>query len=303
MNAADASKMRHYDDNWTSHLARLCAWRGGAWQAEQGIKDQVKDALEHGASPSAALKWVCMNSSVGMFDVLVTYGLCADHVRQARGCEMLREACFSSRTAIALRLLDLGLTADDLAPRKCMALFGACSIGNIEIVEALLRVVTLEVLRDADEADNAPLVAACEYGQIEVVRRLVEFGLTVEDMRAHRGAAMIRACRGGHAAVVDYLLGHGVAIPGDRTVARCNSPHILTRLLALGARPSPEALESLARAEDLDPAAVARVLDVWGGSAELAESEDLITVRTARRWGAVKAAALGLVAPPDVDMG
>jgi ankyrin repeat protein len=107
----------------------------------------------------------------------------------------------------------------------------------------------LDLVRDAlqdpkvdhDDKRNNPLRIVCEYGQLDVVKLLLnEYGINIS---AHDNTALFAACRKGHARIVKYILSHPDFNPHDVSKAFL-SPSVWThadviRLLLLDPRFDP----------------------------------------------------------------
>ena len=57
----------------------------------------------------------------------------------------------------------------------------------------------------SEEDDMTALMCACERGNVDVVRLLVDRGASINHVGA-RGTALTRACEGGHLDVIQFLI-------------------------------------------------------------------------------------------------
>eukprot|EP00981_Chlorochromonas_danica_P007269 scaffold1624_cov233-Ochromonas_danica.AAC.2 len=80
--------------------------------------------------------------------------------------------------------------------------------GHVEVVDILLN-DNRTVVNQVDEYKRTPLFAACQYGHVEVVRKLLKHKQVKGDINKadkSRRSPFYMACRGGHEEVVDILL-------------------------------------------------------------------------------------------------
>ena len=109
-------------------------------------------------------------------------------------------AIFASNQAVAL-----------LTPRCCLdALYAACASGHVGVVNQLLSLRNSLQFDPAADACSA-LHLACQYGHAPIVHVLLNVGL---DPNSQNGSAVCTAAAGGHAAVMEALLG----VTGERQV-------------------------------------------------------------------------------------
>lgn len=59
-------------------------------------------------------------------------------------------------------------------------------------------------------------VYACHAGRLDLVKPLVEKGLTVDDIRSYGNEPMMHACRNGHLDIVKYLISKGLSLDDVR---------------------------------------------------------------------------------------
>lgn len=150
------------------------------------------------------------------------------------------QACATGRHSIAQQIVGSFEVAEWCVPHIFeWALDAACESGNPELiswlitefkpvvrtahllvaigsgqpgaVRALLRACSLEVVRgtllaQSDTFENEPLQRACAGGNLEIVHLLMGFGLTEADVRSCDDAPLIAAARGGHTAIIVWLL-------------------------------------------------------------------------------------------------
>lgn len=167
--------------------------------------ETVADLLAHGANPNARdeLGSTALHAAIGserVMKVLLSGG--ADPGLALRG----------GATPLELAVLAGGPGVADLLLERDggLTLYVACVIGRPDFVrEAITRdPATL----DADcsvHVGITPLMVAAQYGQLEVVRVLVEAGARINYDDARRTTPLHAAAEGGNIEVARFLLEHG----------------------------------------------------------------------------------------------
>lgn len=144
-------------------------------------------------------------------------------------------------------------------------------------------------LRDGDVADAARL------GDLEAVRRLVQLGLNINGRDAQGCTALLRAAGGGHAALVEWLLGQGAdtalaartgATPLSAAVS-ARREAIVARLIAAGAgvdQVLPGAITPLMIAAALGFDAIVQALLIRGANAAFNDEQGNTALHAAAQF-------------------
>ena len=175
-----------------------------------------------------------------LIDRLLEIGVDAD-ARDARGMTALHLAAALAREGVLKTLVRHGAAIDARAQDGQTPLGVALASGRRDLADWLdWRGWPLprRMLQPAD------LPAAAMAGDVDAVRRLLDLGLPLEAVDAQGCTALLRACGGGHQAVVDLLLARGahpqhVANTGATPLSAAVSMRhveIVDRLLAAGAQ-------------------------------------------------------------------
>ncbi len=110
----------------------------------------------------------------------------------------------------------LNLNIEDRRSDDNFALFLASNNGHLEVVKFLIdNGLTLEDIRNQD---NFAFRWASFSGYLEVVKYLINQGLTLEDIRSHDNEAFRWASNNGHLEVVKYLIDKGLTLEDIRSI-------------------------------------------------------------------------------------
>src|SRR5690606_23482274 len=228
-------------------LARFLAGCGGNGDRNgRGLEAFALNLLDHGADAagtsvdgdpaltlSIQLGWHALTTR------LVERGVGLD-LRDARGMTALHLAAALGREQALKLLLQHGAVHDVRAEDGQTPLGVALSSGRRDLADWLdWRGWPLP--RRALQADDVP--AAAIAGDADAVRKLLDLGLPVDAVDTQGCTALLRACGGGHRAVVELLLERGadpqhVAHTGATPLSAAVSMRqveIVDRLLAAGA--------------------------------------------------------------------
>ncbi|MDH5831621.1 ankyrin repeat domain-containing protein [Luteimonas sp. M1R5S18] len=228
-------------------LARFLAACVAGDQAGRALELCALELLEAGADPFASspagdppLSLAVHLGWDRLIERLLAIGVDAD-ARDARGMTALHLAAALAREDVLKTLVRHGATIDMRAQDGQTPLGVALASGRRDLADWLdWRGWPLprRVLQPAD------LPAAAMAGDADAVRRLIDLGLPVEAVDGQGCTALLRACGGGHPAVVDLLLARGaqpqhVAHTGATPLSAAVSVRqieIVDRLLAAGAQ-------------------------------------------------------------------
>ncbi|MGJ4802815.1 ankyrin repeat domain-containing protein [Luteimonas sp. SDU82] len=228
-------------------LARFLAACVKGDQAGRTLEQSALDLLEQGADPFAAspagdppLSLAVHLGWNRLIERLLAIGVDAD-ARDARGMTALHLAAALAREDVLKTLVRHGAAVDVRAQDGQTPLGVALASGRRDLADwldwrgwALPR----RVLQPAD------VPAAAMAGDADAVRRLIDLGLPVDSVDPQGCTALLRACGGGHRAVVELLLARGanpqhVAHTGATPLSAAVSMRqgeLVERLLAAGAR-------------------------------------------------------------------
>jgi ankyrin repeat protein len=213
--------------------------------------------------------------------------------RDARGTTALILACSLGQEDSVRRLVAHGAQPGTRAADGQTALGLALSSGRREIAHWLdwpRWPLPRRALRDAD------LPAAAQEGDAAAVARLLDLGLSIDARDAQGCTALLRACGGGHLALVDELLARG-ADPAlaARSGATCLSAALSMRhdavvqsLLARGAAPDqalPGGITPLMVAAALGLSKGAQALLAHGADARLRDDDGGSALHAAAQFG------------------
>ncbi|MDH5835183.1 ankyrin repeat domain-containing protein [Luteimonas kalidii] len=228
-------------------LARFLAACVAGDQAGRALEQCALDLLEAGADPFAPspagdppLSLAVHLGWDRLIQRLLAIGVDAD-ARDARGMTALHLAAALAREDVLKTLVRHGATIDMRAQDGQTPLGVALASGRRDLADWLdWRGWTLP--RRALQPSDLP--AAAMTGDADAVRRLIDLGLPVEAVDGQGCTALLRACGGGHPAVVDLLLARGaqpqhVAHTGATPLSAAVSVRqieIVDRLLAAGAQ-------------------------------------------------------------------
>ncbi|MGY1408236.1 ankyrin repeat domain-containing protein [Luteimonas sp. A611] len=228
-------------------LARFLAACVAGDQAGRALEQCALDLLERGADPFAAspagdppLSLAVHLGWDRLIERLLVIGVDAD-ARDARGMTALHLAAALAREDVLKTLVRHGAAVDVRAQDGQTPLGVALASGRRDLADWLdWRDWPLprRVLQPSD------LPAAAMAGDADAVRRLIELGLPVDAVDAQGCTGLLRACGGGHRAVVELLLSRGanpqhVAHTGATPLSAAVSMRhgeLVDRLLAANAR-------------------------------------------------------------------
>ena len=126
-------------------------------------------------------------------------------------------ACYKDGTdttlAMVRALLDAGADPNITDSRGKTPLHGACWIGRVQIVKALLDAnANVNATSNSKNGNTTPLLVACTRGHSKIMRMLLEKGADRKSKYMSFGRAMHCACLNGHIAAVRTLLDHGAGL-------------------------------------------------------------------------------------------
>ncbi|MCR6663155.1 MAG: ankyrin repeat domain-containing protein [Luteimonas sp.] len=227
-------------------LARFLAACIGGDRAGRGLEQFSLDLLEHGADAKGvpedgdpALSLAIHLGWSRLVDALIDRGVDLD-ARDARGMTALHLAAALGREPALKALVLRGASPDVRAADGQTPLGVALASGRRDLADWLdWRGWALP--GRALQAEDVP--AAAIAGDADAVRKLVDLGFAVDAPDAQGCTALLRACGGGHRAVVELLLERGadpqhVAHTGATPLSAAVSMRqgeIVERLLLAGA--------------------------------------------------------------------
>ncbi len=171
----------------------------------------VDDLLSHGADPNGADDW----GSGPLFRAVNSLEL----TRQLLDHNANPKATDSKGVSIldcAAQYPDSGVAKELIARGATMSLFSACILGDQAFVKSEIeRDPTLVNAILPSEHDSTPLYKACEYGQVEVVRVLLDAGASMSIPRHDGFTALHMAASSGSVPTARLLVEHGALITAD----------------------------------------------------------------------------------------
>ena len=170
--------------------------------------DDVNITDSEGNSP---LHIACEHNQVGVVDLLVTGYYCDQLVRQCGYYGVnelpLHLACAQSLDAVKLLAVDccyLEVVSQGLTPFHV-----ACKHNQLDIVQYLFKKLKGEVGCLVESTKLHPLQLACEMGNVEIVKCLIENGMNSSVKSSDGNAPLHMACSSGSFEVVQYLIDSG----------------------------------------------------------------------------------------------
>ena len=228
-------------------LARFLAACVAGDQAGRGLELCALDLLERGADPFAPspagdppLSLAVHLGWGRLIERLLAIGVDPD-ARDARGMTALHLAAALAREGVLKTLVRNGAAIDMRAQDGQTPLGVALASGRRDLADWLDWRGWPLPRRALQPADVA---AAAMAGDADAVRRLIDLGFEVDAVDAQGCTALLRACGGGHRAVVELLLARGadpqhVAHTGATPLSAAVSMRhgeLVERLLAAGAQ-------------------------------------------------------------------
>jgi len=216
-------------------------------QAGRALEQSALDLLERGADPFGTsangdppLSLAVHLGWDRLIERLLAIGVDAD-ARDGRGMTALHLAAALAREDVLKALVRHGAAVDMRAQDGQTPLGVALSSGRRDLADWLDWRGWPLPRRPLQPAD---VPAAAMAGDAEAVRRLVDLGLPVDAVDAQGCTALLRACGGGHQALVEHLLARGadpqhVAHTGATPLSAAVSMRhgeLVERLLAAGAK-------------------------------------------------------------------
>ena len=111
--------------------------------------------------------------------------------------------------ALCTLYLDAGVPIDCTDARGCTPLFNACNNGNLEIARLLLDRGSTAI-DEKNSTSHTPLLRACDNGHLEIATLLLDRGSTAIDEKDRAGyTPLLYACWGGHLEIATLLLDRG----------------------------------------------------------------------------------------------
>jgi len=227
-------------------LARFLAACVAGDQAGRVLEQAALDLLDRGTDPFApspagdpALSLAVHLGWDRLIERLLATGVDAD-ARDARGMTALHLAAALAREDVLKTLVRHGAATDMRAQDGQTPLGVALASGRRDLADWLDWRGWALPRRALQPAD---LPSAATAGDADAVRRLIDLGLEVDAVDAQGCSALLRACGGGHRAVVELLLERGAdpqlaartgATPLSAAVSM-RQAEIVDRLLAAGA--------------------------------------------------------------------
>ena len=249
--------------------------------SSQGNVRTVRLLLEAGAPPTGSMYVALDGGHAEVVSLLLEAGGPADltiRYRQSRDSRSLLEIAAAKGYAdIVRRLLEGGAPVDMRAPYQETALHGAALYGQLDVVRVLL-----EWGADVNAQDKqTALHAAAIHGDEEVVRILLQAGASPDALTsASRETPLYFAAANGHENVVSLLLETGVSVDFPERFSR-NPMH------------------AAVRARDSE---IVRQLLEAGAAANLTDNKGRLPIQLAASHGSAEITALLLKAGVPADM-
>ncbi|VDM24177.1 unnamed protein product [Hydatigera taeniaeformis] len=185
--------------------------------AIRGYADVMEILLLHGASPSltdmsynTALHWAIANCHMDCVVLLLDFGSALETPNE-RLRTPLMQAAFYGHSKIARYLIDRGAQTDrSLNPKDESALTIACERGDIETAKILLQAG--ESSNNRGKELHIALAKAAQNGYLELVKLLLDGGADVNGCEDSIEAPIFAAVRSDNLAILGLLADHHVNI-------------------------------------------------------------------------------------------
>jgi ankyrin repeat protein len=180
---------------------------------EKGAEVNKEGCTYHGNS-GTPLTISCQRKQEKIVKCLVDHGADVNQ-EDVHGVLPLVEACSSGNEAIVKYLIDHGANVNQFDKNGFMPLFTAIKRGHQAITCDLLRhhaKVDQEISNIYYTTVNTPLLLACNNGNEELAKLLVDYGADVNKKGGNGDTPLLMACRGGNKEIIMYLVEHGADI-------------------------------------------------------------------------------------------
>ena len=129
-------------------------------------------------------------------------------VENGDGLTPLYVACEAGTLRVVKALVERGADLKTMGPYGTNLLYAAALHDNVDVLRYLLETGALDVDEEDHDGDT-PLINACAFGRLDVVKVLVEVGGAEVDVALRGRGPLYWACDGGHMDVVRFLLEAG----------------------------------------------------------------------------------------------
>jgi len=196
---------KNYSDGETL-LMRAC---------KENQKELVKLVLEHEANANekskfgnTPLMYACENNCEEIVKLLVELH-CDINARNKLGLSALDKTCMSNNYSIFKYLIESGASIDRSHDKfKKTLLMMACEYGNFEMVKYLVENENDTNIHSTDAKNRTALFYACEKGKYKEMEYLIQHGSNINMKSKYGETVLLIACENGYDKIVKLLLDH-----------------------------------------------------------------------------------------------
>ncbi|EAW08625.1 ankyrin repeat protein [Aspergillus clavatus NRRL 1] len=185
----------------------ICAAAMGRFAATQELLKRKASVRSGDDASMTALHWAAFNGHTEVVELLSRKkGALAECNKLGRTA--LHLAAMNSRFAVVESLLRMSIPVETRCLDGLTPLHYACLANNLEIVRLLL-ISDADVEAQTDTDQRRPVHIAAAHGSMGLLNLLIDKGASLEARDSMGDRALGVACRYGHAAAVQNLLGRG----------------------------------------------------------------------------------------------
>ena len=199
----------------TTALSATCL--NGHTEVAQLLLENKAETNKTNNSNQSTIHFACSHGNVKLVQLLLNGGYNVDlTVKDHLQNTALHIACERGHSEIVKTLMELGMEVNQKQKHGRTPLYIACKHGYYKTVKCITDFIYLKIKKRtiADELKNlhtrksgwTVLHSACNNGHTDVVKLLIDVGMTVNDLTTKGFTPLFLACRIGHKDTVKFLL-------------------------------------------------------------------------------------------------